>query len=666
MGKKRSKAEIEKSRREFLLQPSEGIVKGDVEAVRSDFLGPIPGTQQTGPDPITVEKRQSPFDLSGTFEEVEEAPQPTTATTPQAEGGAPPAAIDPIEGLRDALGISDPGETRAEIGELEIPEKPTEEEVTELEVGADGERRSIIDPFKVLPGSEIYPSENIPLSPEVLEANKKKVAERAEQGRQLVLLAKRMKIEAEKGELGKKEWEETWTGLSFEEWQEKKKHKGRGMGIRFGEEAKEAGTYRQAGEILNDIIVGSESAGGLGIQDFVSGMWNVKDEMIPFIGVLPTVLESINMQKILKKPQEEWSDAERQLVEATTLLNEWERAGIKGNAFEYGEIFGMMVPYAAEFGLTGGSFKAGQQVITKGVEKAIGVGLATKGITGATTKLVANVTGSVFQSTVNAQRWASEALARMTPQAQAVISSDKDMAKAFGITDTGLYSPEKKLTVTDIVPGKNIGKAFLTAYALNFSEFLTERWGQALGVGAKRFATSKLGKALLNEKHYEKLLLARLMEKKGLAKVSDAKNLAAKLGWHGVIVEVWGEEYPNMIINAAIEGDDAAVEKALNPLNEDLIKMIVPAMVFSVGMQAPAIAKKVDKTIREGLEKYDEFKTKARKPAETGEPAEAPITEAKPEPDQRLLKKWLLKKLIVQRNRESLKQIKSQQISMVS
>lgn len=462
------------------------------------------------------------------------------------------------------------------------------------------------DPFEALTVEKDVvgqQDQNRPLTEEELQANQAAVAERAERGKQMLQLVGTMleKVEASIEA-------ETPRGLySYTE------------GV--GEKPLAPVELRQARRALKDILAGSKKSGSA-VMDFMRGMGNIGDEMIPFIGVLPGILENINLTKVMNKPAEERTAAENQLIEATALLNEFESQGYKGNAFEYGQIFGMMLPYAAEFALTQPQFRFAQAGVRSGIERVIGKGLATRGITGTATKALSNISGSVLQSTVNAQRWVSEGVRRMTPQAVAVVSSDADMAKALGIDTEGL-SEDKKVNIVAKVPGEGLVEAFSKAYGLNLSEFLTERWGSALGVGSKRLATSKLGKALLNPEHFKYLTAMRFMEKTGLKSLSQTKKLMNRVGWHGVLTEVWGEEYPNMIINAQISGDQD-INEVLNPLNEDLLKMVVPAMVFQGVMMTPQVAKNISERIE---------KLRGELPEEEIEPAAAESAEEPVEPE---------------------------------
>ena len=349
---------------------------------------------------------------------------------------------------------------------------------------------------------------------------------------------------------------------------------------------------------------------------FLRGIGDQGQNLIPFAGALFEMSTINHINSIRNKSPEERTESEQLALKAYNLLATAESSGLSSSPYEMGRTFGMMLPYAAEFAATSGVYgeaslaargalatKLAKTGLPKMVQKGINFG-------------VRNLAGTIAQATANPQRYALETARRMSDVDIALINSDDDIV--------GFRTIKK---------GEDAGTAFAKAYLTNLSEFLTERFGMIPG---------KAGRVLRNNISPEKLAkytLGLYAKKTGKKTLSEVEKALQKVGWHGVITEVWGEEYPNAIINNWITGDQDWAE-VLNPLSEDMLNMVIPSMLFSGMFFVPKWAAQGYKAVRQGVENL--FKVpdgdlgketkQAPEPADITPPEIMPKEEASPEP----------------------------------
>lgn len=320
----------------------------------------------------------------------------------------------------------------------------------------------------------------------------------------------------------------------------------------------------QTKDILGEIsTMSSEDAAG-----FFSGLGEQGTEVIPFVGALAKIPELLRSRKVLNKSEGERTDSEQGLVNAMAMMSTFSRAGLKPTSYEYGEMVGQMIPFIGEFVLTGTSANA--------VAKAVGTKLLKSGLgRGVLNYTIRGTSAAIAQTALNPQRFINTTIERMTPIERAVIDLDKKQISEI-IRDK---------------EGEGLGTAAGKAALTSLSEMLTERLGFAYGAGATRFMKSKVAKHLVNEETLAKYTIKQFAKRKGLTTMSGVQKAMDRMGFNGVISEVWGEELPNMAINEAITGDAGkTLLESLDPVNEDLLKMIVPMLIIQGSMYAPSAA----------------------------------------------------------------------------
>ena len=366
------------------------------------------------------------------------------------------------------------------------------------------------------------------------------------------------------------------------------------------------------------------------IWDFMVGAKDQGSTLLPFIGAVIDMDYNKSIQGIISKQNagEDLTKQETSFIKTVGLINYITGHKISNNdAYEQGAMFSQMVPYALEFAMTSGAFTAGRagvQSLTKAGTKymvAAGQKELLKKIPAGVSKYMTRGTsflgGVMTQANVNAQRWIAETERRMTPQVSAVWNSDYD---------------EIDKIVSEA--GEPIDEAFFKAYGTHLSEFLTERFGEYIVRGGKKLAQSAgfgdLMKTVTDPKIFGKYTMSQFMTKHNITDPKKAAALMKKAGWNGVILEIWGEEYPNMIINAGITGDQSIAE-AMDITNPELIKMIPSMLVMQGTFYAPTAASKAFYKGKDLL--VDNLANSVKKPSggkgPSGEKVAPPIEETK-------------------------------------
>lgn len=184
-----------------------------------------------------------------------------------------------------------------------------------------------------------------------------------------------------------------------------------------------------------------------------------------------------------------------------------------GRAFGYqvGEVASMILPFAAEFALTGGAYAVGRRISQKAIEKLLGEAaekvLANRASRLAT-RTVATAAGVAAQTTANVPRIAEGTITR---QVEAVLNNEDD----------------------GFVP------AFARAFPDTFVEIGSERSGALLTGPMKKLAESTLGKkaAALKTAVMERWL--KLQPNRTVTEFLD--RVRSETGWHGILGEMFEE-----------------------------------------------------------------------------------------------------------------------------
>lgn len=345
---------------------------------------------------------------------------------------------------------------------------------------------------------------------------------------------------------------------------------GADVGIKFTQQER---ILNQTHDILEKIAGMSEKEA----PGFFSGLGSRGAELIPFLGTLTEIPKLLDQKGVLDKPQNERTESEQMMVDAIALLNSFEASGHKPTSYEYGEMVGMMIPFLGEFAATGG--------VATSVAKSVGKELLKAGVKrGALNYTVRGTAGAIAQATANPQRYVEGTITRMTPIDQAIINfDDKEIEEIVRVKE-----------------GEGIAEAATKAYLTQVSEMLTERLGFAYGAGAKKFMASNVAKKLVDEKVLAKYTLSQFAKKNGIESASELKKFTDRIGFQGVLTEVWGEELPNMALNEIITGDSGkSLLESLNPLDKDLLNMVIPILILQGAIHAPSTAVSAIKVIKE-------------------------------------------------------------------
>lgn len=306
-------------------------------------------------------------------------------------------------------------------------------------------------------------------------------------------------------------------------------------------------------------LTAEESAG------FFSGLGDQGMDMIPFIGAIAKIPQLLEERDILNKPENERTEEEQMMVNAMAMMNSFNKSGLKPTSYEWGEMVGQMIPFLGEFAATGGTAAV--------VGKGIGKQLIKNGLGRGALNYTLRGTGmAITQATINPQQYIKNTIERMTPMDEAIISlENREVGKI--IRRSG---------------GEGVLEAGTKAYLSQISEMFTERLGFSYGSGAARFMKSKVAKHLVDKDTIAKWTMKQYAKRKGINSISEFKKLTDRIGFNGVLSEIWGEELPNMVINERITGDRGLTFlETLNPLDENLLKMVVPMLILQGGMYAP-------------------------------------------------------------------------------
>ncbi len=349
-----------------------------------------------------------------------------------------------------------------------------------------------------------------------------------------------------------------------------------GWGVMGGGERREA-TPREVLVMAKDLLQGVQESGDR--EGFLEGVSSKGlTGVLPFISSME---ETPALRKIQEASQKETpTSQEKTLLTAEAIRREYEAAKDSGDWYRAGRAFAEMIPYMGEFALTGGVYSTGRALATKGLTTLLR-GAATKpAVVKGVIKPISTLIGVAAQTSANPSRIVNTALERMTPQMQLALDQDTNELKAkMGLS------------------GEGFEEAFTKAFGVNALEILTERFGQW---GNEALQAMKGSKNWLPQ-----VVLGRWMEKRGLVNLEEAAKAARKIGYDGIIQEIWFEEYPNKLLQELVTGDQKILDELMqkgtkdgapmskklvdffNPLSQEFIDMI-PAVVLMGG--APTLA----------------------------------------------------------------------------
>lgn len=310
--------------------------------------------------------------------------------------------------------------------------------------------------------------------------------------------------------------------------------------------------------------------------------------LLPFVGGLEELPKISKIQELSKKASRtdniqdpmlkdmmgehgDLSKEERTLLTADQIQKEFEAAKENPSSYRWGQVMGSMLPYIGEYALTAGAYTGAKALAVTGLKKVLKSSAEKAIVKNGVIKPVSTLLGIVAQTSANPQQYVATTLQRMTPQMRLAMDQDENQIKAIG-SGFGL----KK--------GESFEVAFAKAFGTTAMENLTERFGQWSNEAAD--AIKKAGYWL------PQLTLGRWMEKRGIVDMAKAKEAAHRIGWDGVIQEVWLEEYPNKILQNAITGDEKWTPDFFNPLSQEFTDMVIPSLLLSGGPLAAGAAHK--------------------------------------------------------------------------
>lgn len=290
---------------------------------------------------------------------------------------------------------------------------------------------------------------------------------------------------------------------------------------------------------------------------FLSGITSaMKDErdavktFVPFGGDIYSTLELVHDAKELKKVQEKLANGEDLTITEKTFYKRYQNELLsqmikRGVAYDVGKTIASLPKYALEFAITGGIATG----ITKGLGRVGAKSALTKTLETASKEGVRKTIGSVTRqeaknigvdlvrsSIANAGRTGigfSPTISRKTAE--------------FMSDDMALVQGEKgDMVLQKVGEGDSFWKALTKAYASTYVEVGAESAGIFAEVPlsrAKVGVMSVLGKHITEpDKFIQKAILAKFASKKGIVSAEQLSKLTEKIGWNGIIPEVFEEE----------------------------------------------------------------------------------------------------------------------------
>ncbi|MDX1627620.1 MAG: LPD38 domain-containing protein, partial [Fulvivirga sp.] len=163
-----------------------------------------------------------------------------------------------------------------------------------------------------------------------------------------------------------------------------------------------------------------------------------------------------------------------------------------------------------------------------------------------------------------------------------------------GLTQTGMNPIQLTKNVSDRVLPQYVqfenmmdGETGMPSYTLADGEDFGEAFAKGLGITVSEFVTERFGEALVSNKFLKNATLQEWAKRRGLNTKNAFQKAFDKAGYHGVLAETWVEEYPNRILNTIITGDQSITD-VLNPIDEEMIDTFYSMLAFSAGRNASA------------------------------------------------------------------------------
>jgi len=270
-----------------------------------------------------------------------------------------------------------------------------------------------------------------------------------------------------------------------------------------------------------------------GFRDIGKALRTTDAKALASLGV-KDMANALQISHIAKKIEngESLDYAEKKQIETFATLNFIQSLDIEGTGFKVSKGIINMVPYIAQFALSGGAYTGVKGAVleaTKGAAKK-SIKIGAKRYTMA--DLGARALGSVAQTTVVPQMYI------------------KNIADYARNNVTLVTDPELNKLTAEVQPdtGLGIGKAIARGYWDAYSEMFTERMGTHI-MGSLGKAGKTLGK-IKGTQMLKNTALVGFMEAKGIKTVADLATRMKKAGgWDGMM-----EEYMEEVVNYYMAG----------------------------------------------------------------------------------------------------------------
>lgn len=310
-------------------------------------------------------------------------------------------------------------------------------------------------------------------------------------------------------------------------------------------------------QLLKEYSGEVETKGG-----FLSGLTSaMKDPeeayktFVPFGGDIYATLETVHDAKEINKIYNKIANGEKLTITERAFYQEYKNQILsemikKGVGYEIGKTIASLPKYALEFAITGG--------IATGIAK----GLGRVGTKSALTKTLETASKAGVRKTIGtiSRKEAKEigvdlvrssiANAGRTGIGFAPTVSRK--TAEFMSDDMALLQGENgDLVVQKVGEGDSFWKALAKAYASTYVEVGAESVGILANVPLARTKSGVmgiLGRHITEpDKFLQKAILAKFATKRGLVSSESISKLASKVGWNGVIEEVFEEETTELL-----------------------------------------------------------------------------------------------------------------------
>lgn len=228
--------------------------------------------------------------------------------------------------------------------------------------------------------------------------------------------------------------------------------------------------------------------------------------------------------------------AEKKTMEAYATLNYMSGLGLQSMSYTVAKGVVDMIPYIAQFALTGGAYTGTKTAIETAAKGATGFAAKTVSVAGkkfTMAEIGARAAGTAVQAAVVPQQWAKNAITYATDNVSLIADPETGKLVAEIDHNTGLGT------------GKAVARGFWDAYA----EFYTERMGKHIMAGISKGKGAVL-KGLTGTETVKRTALAGFMETKGIKTVAElSQKVGKKAGWDGIM-----EEYMEEFVNYYMSG----------------------------------------------------------------------------------------------------------------